>query len=277
MRILEGKAETSLEQLIKTVILGIIQGLTEWLPISSTGHLKVAEHFLNFGTQNYLLFDFILHIGTLIVVLFFFRREIGNMLEALSRLDFKTEHGKLIPPVIVGTIPAAVIGILLKETVEQTFTNFLSIAVVFIVFGFILYSAKFGMEKTDNINYSAAIIIGVAEGLAILPGFSRSGATITVALLLGIKREKAFQFSFLLSIPAIIGAAGYSAYKDYGKLLSTGLGWSEILAGVIPAMCIGYFAIKLLWKILCKQKLHFFAFYCWFLGAVLIMLWLSDF
>ncbi|MEM2971450.1 MAG: undecaprenyl-diphosphate phosphatase [Candidatus Bathyarchaeia archaeon] len=262
-----------MEQLIKTIILGIIQGLTEWLPVSSMGHLKVAERFLNLGTQNYLLFDFILHMGTLIVVLFFFRKEIKNMLNALSRLDFKTEYGKLILLIIVGTVPATIIGILLKETVEQTFTNLQLIAIVFIVFGFVLYSAKFGKEKTDNINYSAAIIIGVAEGLTILPGFSRSGATITVALLLGIKREKAFQFSFLLSIPAIIGATGYSAYKDYGKLLSTGLGWIEILTGIIFAMCVGYFAIKLLWKILYKKKLHFFAFYCWFLGAVLMTLY----
>jgi len=265
-------------ELIKTIILGIIQGLTEWLPISSTGHLKVAEHFLHFlSTQDSLLFEFILHIGTLIVVLLFFRSDIKNILAALIRLDFKTEYGKLIPLIVVGTIPAIAIGVVLREPVEQVFQNLLPIAVAFILFGIVLYSSKAGKEKTDNIGYLTAIMIGIAEGIAIIPGVSRSGATIAVALLLGVKREKAFKFSFLLSIPAIIGAIGYTFYKDYSRLASAGLGWSEILVGVVMAMIVGYFALKLLWKFLAKKKFHFFAFYCWLIGAVLIVLGLSGF
>ena len=267
-----------MEELIKTIILGIIQGLTEWLPISSTGHLKIAEHFLQFpGSQGSLLFDFTLHIGTLIVVLIFFRSDIRNILSALIRLDFKTEHGKVIPLIVVGTIPAIAIGVLLKEPVEQTFQNLLPIAAAFILFGTVLYSSKVGNEEKDSIGYSTAIMIGIAEGIAIIPGVSRSGATIAIALLLGLKREKAFKFSFLLSIPAIIGAVGYTAYKDYGTLASAGLGWTEILVGVAVAMIVGYLAIKLLWKILAKKKFHLFAFYCWLLSVVLIALSLNGF
>ena len=135
--------------------LGTIQGLTEWLPISSTGHLKVAEHFLHFlGTQDSLLFEFTLHIGTLLVVLFFFREDIKKILAALGRLDFKTEHGRLMPLIVIGTIPAVAIGVLLKEPVEQTFQNMLSIALAFIVFGLVLYLSKIGKEEKDEIGLS---------------------------------------------------------------------------------------------------------------------------
>jgi len=267
-----------LDDLIQTIILGIIQGLTEWLPISSTGHLILAERFLRFSRpEDSLLFEFTLHIGTLIVVLLFFRKDIKNLLSALFRLDFKSEHGKLIPLIVVGTAPAAAIGIILEEYVKQVFQSLLPIATAFILFGIVLYSAKIGKEETSDISYLTAIIIGIAEGVAIIPGVSRSGATIAIALLLGIKREKAFKFSFLLSIPAIIGVIGYTFYQEHDKLAPVGLGWTEILAGVIAAMITGYFAIKLLWKTLATKKFHLFGVYCWLLGAALILLSFSSF
>jgi undecaprenyl-diphosphatase len=264
-----------LDQLIKTIILGIIQGLAEWLPISSTGHLKLAEYFLDLKAP--ILFDVILHIGTLIVVLFFFRRDIKNILSALVRLDFKTENGKLISLIIVGTIPTALIGIILGDYIETTFETIQPIAVAFLICGIMLYTAKFGKEETDNIGYLTALMIGTAQGIAIIPGISRSGTTIAVALLLGIKREKAFKFSFLLSIPAILGALGLTFYQQSDQLATAGLGWIEILAGMVLAMLVGYLALKLLWKILAKKKFHLFAFYCWLLGAVLIVLSLGIF
>jgi len=264
-----------LEQLIKTIILGIIQGLTEWLPISSTGHLRLVEHFL--GLKVPILFDVILHVGTLIVVLAFFRREVGKTLSAIAHLDFKTEYGKMMPLIIVGVTPTVLIGLISGRLIEETFQGVLPIAIAFIVCGLMLYSTKVRKEKTESIGYSTAMMIGIAQGIAIIPGISRSGATIAVALLLGIKREKAFEFSFLLSIPAILGALGLTVYTELSKLTSTTLGWSEILVGVIVAMLVGYFAIKLLWKILAKKKFHLFAFYCWLLGAVLIALSVSSF
>jgi len=266
-----------LEQLIKTIILGLIQGLTEWLPISSTGHLKLAEHFLFPEAPIPILFDVALHIGTLIVVLLFFRMDVKGILSALAHLDFKTEHGKLIPLIIVGTIPTVLIGLAFGGLIENVFQSVFPIAIAFIICGIMLYSAKAGKEKTDSIDYLSALIIGTAQGIAIVPGISRSGATIAVALLLGVKREKAFKFSFLLSIPAILGALGLTVYKEFDMLASAGLGWTEIIAGMAVTMFVGYFALKLLWKILAKQKFHFFAFYCWLLGAVLMALWLSGF
>jgi len=260
-----------LGQLIETVILGIIQGLTEWLPISSTGHLRLVERFLGLEKVP-ILFDVILHVGTLIVVLVFFRRDVSKMLSALAHLDFKTEYGQMVPLLVVGVVPTALIGVVFGELIEDAFQTILPIAIAFLFCGAILYSSKLGKEKSGDINYSTAIIIGITQGIAIIPGISRSGATIAVALILGIKREKAFKFSFLLSIPAILGALGLTIYTDFGELASASLGWGEILAGAIIAMLVGYFALKLLWKTMAKGKFHLFAFYCWLLGTVLIVL-----
>lgn len=259
-----------LEQWVKTIILGIIQGLTEWLPISSTGHLKIVQNFLGFEVP--ILFDVILHIGTLIVVLIFFRKEIKKMASALWRLDFKTEHGKLLPLIIIGTIPTALIGFVFGENIENTFKTPLPISIAFILCGILIYSTKAGKERTENISYLKAIVIGAAQGIAIIPGVSRSGATIAVALLFGIKREKAFNFSFLLSIPAVLGALGLEVYKEFGALTSAGLGWGEVIVGAAVAMVVGYFALKLLWKILAEKKFHVFAVYCWIVGMTLIAL-----
>jgi len=261
--------------LIRTIILGTIQGITEWLPISSTGHLRIAEHFLNLTIP--ILFDVTLHIGTLIVVFAFFRKDIKNILSALIRLDFRTEYGQLIPLIIVGTIPTALIGLVASDAIENISHNILPIAIALILSGILLYSSKTAREKTDNISYQTAVIFGIVQGIAIMPGISRSGTTIAVALLLGLKREKAFKFSFLLSIPSIIGALGLTVYKYHAILASTGFGGIEILVGATFAMTVGYLALKLLHKTITEKKFHLFAFYCWLLGTALVVLTLSGF
>ncbi len=260
----------TLEELLKIIILGIVQGITEWLPISSTGHLRLIEHF--FGLRVPILFDVILHVGTLIVVLVYFRREVRKTLLAIAHLDFKTEYGKMVPLIVVGIIPTVSIGIIFGRLIEETFRSVLPIAIALIICGLIVYSSKIGKPKTDSIGYSTAILIGIAQGIAIIPGISRSGSTIAIALLLGIKRGKAFSFSVLLSIPAILGALSLTVYTEFSELTTTGIGWSEIIAGPFIAMLVGYFALKMLWKMMLKGKFYLFAFYCWLLGIVLILL-----
>lgn len=260
---------------IQAIILGFIQGVTEWLPISSTGHLRIAERFLGLAVP--LLFDVTLHVGTLIIILLFFRKDIKITLAALVKGDFKSENGKLIPLIIVGTIPTALIGVVFSNAIETYFSSFLPIAGAFITCGVVLYFSKTGQERKENITYMEALAIGAAQGIALIPGISRSGLTIAIALLLGIRREKAFKFSFLLSVPAVIGALGLTLYEQHETLTLAGVGLTEILIGIAVSLVVSYFALKLLWKALAGKKFYLFAFYCWLLGAVLLALSLSGF
>ena len=261
--------------LLESILLGILQGIAEWLPISSTGHLRLAEHFL--GLNLPLLFDLSLHIGTLIPVLFFFRRDVKDTISALAHLDFKSENGQLIVPLAIGTVATGIIGLVFVDAVESLSHNILSIAIALLIGGTLLYASKAGREKTDRVSIWNALIFGLAQGAAILPGLTRSGTTIAVALLVGTKREKAFKFSFLLSIPTIIAAQGLTLYKQRDTLALTGFGATEVIIGATIAMIIGYLAVRLVRKIIMEKKFHWFALYCWLLGAAVILLYLRGF
>ena len=271
----ETKATYMLDQLANTGILGLIQGLAEWLPISSTGHLKIAEHYLGLTTTP--LFNLILHLGTLIVVIFHFRHDIINILSALVHRDLKSEAGKLVLPIIVATVPTAIIGLLYVQLLEDTLQRLLIIGITFIIGATLVYTSRTGKEDADNVTYRIALLMGVAQGLAIFPGLSRSGATISTALLLGLKREKAFKFSFLLSIPAILGDTAVEAYKTRGQIALSGIGYPEVLVGVAIAMIVGYIAIRIVSKAVKSKKFHYFAIYTWLLGITIIALALGGY
>jgi undecaprenyl-diphosphatase len=258
---------------IQATVLGFIQGVTEWLPISSTGHLRIAEHF--FGLTAPLLFDVTLHLGTLMVTLLFFREDIKNILVALGKGDFKSENGKLIPLIAVGTVPTALIGLVFGNAMDAYFSSFLALGAGFIAGGVMLYWSRFGRERKNDVTYIDALLIGTAQGLAIIPSLSRSGLTIAIALLLGINRERAFKFSFLLSIPAVVGALGLTFYEQSDLLTLAGIGLAEILVGVAVSVAISFLALTLLRRTLALGKFHLFAFYCLILGVVLIALSLS--
>jgi len=260
---------------IQAITLGFIQGVTEWLPISSTGHLRIAEQFL--GLTLPLLFDVTLHVGTLAIILLFFRKDAKTILVALVKGDFKSENGKLIPLIIVGTIPTALIGVVFNNAIETYFSSFLPIAGAFITCGVVLYFSKIRPERKETITYMEALAIGTAQGIALIPGISRSGVPIAIALLLGIRREKAFKFSFLLSVPAVIGALGLTLYEQHEALTLVGVGWTEIFVGITMSIVVSYFALKLLWKTLVGKKFYLFAFYCWLIAAILLALSLGNF
>ncbi|MCW4005876.1 MAG: undecaprenyl-diphosphate phosphatase [Candidatus Bathyarchaeota archaeon] len=259
-----------LDQLLQTVLLGLIQGISEWLPISSTAHLKLAGIYLGLDVTP--LFNIILHAGTLMVVVFFFRHEVKALLSALFRLDFKSENGQLIPRIAVATIPTAVIALLYDGFLESTARTIPIIACTFLIGATVVYSTKFSKEINPGLPYSIVLLMGAAQGFAIFPGLSRSGITISTALLFGLRREKAFKFSFLLSIPAIAGDLIYEFYSSRGQFAVGGLGTVEVLAGVVAAMVVGYFALKLLAKLVRGKKFHLFAFYTWALGIALLII-----
>lgn len=261
--------------LLQSLTLGFIQGTTEWLPISSTGHLRIAEHF--FGLSVPLLFDVLLHFGTLLVTLIFFRREVINLLRALWHHDFGSPEGKLVLPIIAGSIPTALIAFLAGHSLDAYFNTLPLLAAGFVASGVLLVASKWSKDTKDHISLPVALVIGVMQGLSIIPSISRSGITIAVMLILGIKRELAFKYSFLLSIPAVVGALGLQLYQEYGALAVSGIGSTEILASMVVTVAVSFFALKILQKSITANKFWLFSIYCFAMATALFVLALLGF
>jgi len=261
------------------LLLGLIQGLTEFLPVSSSGHLVLAEKFLGLGTSN-LRFEVAMHLATLLAVFFAFHRKIFKLIKAVflgrmrlvnGKWQFSDENLKLVLLLICATIPAAVIGVLFDDFIEQAFNNPIAVSIALLVTGCILFGTGLIVRREEKINWRRALIIGFAQAAAIFPGISRSGSTISAGTYSGADQEKAAEFSFLLSIPVILGA-GLLKFKDVFK---TGLLQSElmaIIAGGLVAALSGYFAINFLLKIIRNSKLQYFAYYCWAIGLGSLLL-----
>ena len=251
---------------LEIVVLSIIQGLTEWLPISSSGHLALAKELVSW--QPPVVFYVFLHVSTLIVVIAFFRKTIIRMLHTLVHGDLKSEEGRLIIFIMLGSLPTAIIGFVFRGIFKSLFENILAVGVAFLATGFLLCSP---VKIKDNkaLSYVDSLIIGVAQGVSITPGISRSGATISAGLLRRINRKTAFEFSFLLSIPAIIGAT-IMELQDVQSLI-TDVELLPLIIGFTVSMIVGYVSLKILQKIISKRQFHWFAVYCWILGAVIII------
>ncbi len=256
-------------QLLQSLLLGLIQGVSEWLPISSTAHLKLTETFFTWTVTP--LFNLILHVGTVSVLIFYFRREVKNILVALGHWDFKSESGMLIPRIVVATLPTAIIALTYDIFLQDTYGTIPIIAVTFLIGATLVFSSKFAKESQTNLPYKTVILMGIAQGFAIFPGLSRSGVTISAALLLGLKREKAFQFSFLLSIPAVLGDFAYEAYTNRGVISTAGIGTLDVALGFTVATIAGYLAIRLVSRFVRGRKFHYFALYTWALGIALLI------
>lgn len=269
--------------IISAIILGAVQGLSEFLPISSSGHLALIPNLL--GVETGLAFDTVLHIGTLVAIFSFFWQDIINLIKGflLSLIDmtegfdvFKREL-KIVPEkrfawlIIVGSIPTAIIGLLLKDAIENIFRGTIFVGFFLIITGLILYYSErhsSGNITAKDMSFKQSIIVGICQGLAVLPGISRSGSTIASGLCLGLEREYAARYSFLLSVPAVIGA-GLIQIKDIATI---DISFGVILAGFISSVVFGYLAIKLLMKMIKGWSLDIFAYYCWIVGAITLIL-----
>ncbi|WNZ28628.1 MAG: undecaprenyl-diphosphate phosphatase [Candidatus Bathyarchaeota archaeon] len=250
--------------IIEAIFLAVIQGLTEWLPVSSSGHLVIAQTFM--GLNPPLIFDVMLHFGTLIVVLVMFRNDILAILKALLKRDFNTDDGKLAVHIIVGSVPIAIIGVTFYSEITSLFSNLFAVSIALLITGCVLFISekRLGYKKMGIFD---SVFIGLAQGVAIVPGISRSGLTISFGLLRKIDKTTAFRYSFLLSVPAIVGATAMEL-KDL--VLGT-VDLLPVIVGVIVSMLVGYASLKLLQKIVLSEKFHLFAYYCWAVGVVLIL------
>ena len=261
--------------IIKAIILGVVQGLTEFLPISSSGHLVLAAELLNFHEEG-VAFEVFVHIGTLLSVLIAFRADIIKMITAPFKLwrnkDTTVEmHEYALWDlyIIVGTIPAAIIGLAFKDLIETFFSNILLVILMLFITGtFLILSGK--IKKQDGqVTFLRSFIIGCAQACAILPGISRSGATIVTGMAIGVERERAARFSFILSIPAILGA-GVIKTNDLATSSISQIEVIYLLVGMLTSFISGYAAILWLMNLIKKGKLNRFAYYCY--GIVILAL-----
>ncbi|ULT56313.1 undecaprenyl-diphosphate phosphatase [Neobacillus drentensis] len=248
---------------LEALILGIIQGLTEFLPISSTGHLYLGRNL--FGLQEAgLLLDTMLHVGTLLAVFVFYKAEFIKIL--------KNPFSKLTLLLIVGTIPAVVFGLAFKDYIDEISKTGVTIGWEFLMTGIFLWladSAKNGYKKMDDIGYKDAFIIGTFQAVAIMPAISRSGMTIVAALWRKLDRETAAYFSFLLSTPAIAGAIVLQT-KDLLEGQGETITLSALLVGIIASALFGYVAVRWMISYLKKHSLKPFAIYVWALGILVL-------
>ena len=266
---------------LQALLLGIVQGLTEFLPVSSSGHLVLSQILLGDSfefKEMAVAFDLVLHIGTLLPVLYFYRKDLVRIGGAFLDTDGLRTEGVwnwlssnearwLFVAVIIGTIPTAIAGIALKDVFEELFHSAQAVCVAMLVTGILLYSTYiFGQRSSHrNLTLSIVLAVGIAQGLAITPGISRSGSTIAIALLLGLDRDLAARFSFLLAIPAISGAALLVA-RD-GVIIPEGTGFA-LLIGFLSSMIVGYLALVMLVALVKRGGLHRFAYYLWTVAAV---------
>ena len=264
---------------VQALLLGIIQGLTEFLPISSSGHLVLVQHLLGLREAE-LSFDVSVHVGTLAAVILYFRQDILAILGGLAR-SLRSSAGRpedrtyarLAGLIVLGSIPTAAIGLALHGVADRLFASPLITGAMLLITGTLLYATRPGRlpsgagRSLSMLTLKDALIMGVVQGMAVMPGISRSGSTIATGILTGIRHETAARFSFLLSIPAVAGAA-LLVLKDAVQQGSVHL--PTCLLGGVAALVVGYAALALLVFLVQKGRLYLFAPYCWIVGGVAI-------
>lgn len=266
-------------EIYQGVLLGILQGITEFLPVSSSGHLVLGQHFLKM-TEPMLAFDISVHLGTLAAIVIVFFKDIKKISSSIFRpLSPKSKPDiKLLLLILTGCIPTAFLGCIIKIWEDVIFSSILLVGSMLILTGIFLWQTRKQVAqdretKISNFTFKSALFIGVCQGIAVIPGISRSGATISAGLFAGLDRKTAAKFSFLLSIPAIIGAEllQLTASMNQPIILTQATIW-----GTVSSFITGYIALVLLLKLVNKGKLYLFAPYCWTLGAAIIIYYLTS-
>ena len=255
--------------LIEAIILGIVQGLTEFLPVSSSGHIEIAKVLLGSSQEQSLLMTIVLHAATALSTIFVFREDIKEIIRGLLQFTWNKEF-QFSLKVILSMFPATIVGLLFENEIELLFSGeILLVGCMLLVTGLLLFLADKAKNTNQNVNFFHALIIGVSQAIAILPGVSRSGATISTSVLLGIDREKAARFSFLMVVPLILGKMGKDIIS--GDILIESATLMPLITGFTAAFITGLFACKWMIRLVKKSKLKYFSFYCFLVGTVSII------
>ena len=255
---------------IQALALGILQGATEFLPVSSSGHLAIVEHLWSIDEGARLALAAVLHIGTALALLFFFAPRIGVVLKGFGSKapDRRRSSWLMVGYIAVGTVPGALVGLLFAERLDTAFSSPALVGVMLLVTGAALLLTRFSRERETGVGWVTAAVVGLAQAAAVLPGISRSGATIAAALFLGLTRKDAFEFSFLLSIPIVLAAA----IKEMVGLDYSVVGAGPLALGVVLAFGAGLGALVLLKRAVLAARLHWFAYYCGAAGLLVLLL-----
>lgn len=273
--------------LIQAIIMGLMQGLTEFLPVSSSGHLVLTSSLYKFfthkdfvtGGNEEVVFDIILHLGTLLAVILFFKDDIIKITKAFFnaciKKDFSDPEAKLAVFILIGTFFTILVAYPLK-VVSESLINLPYIVGIFIfITGCILYLGEWAAEKIatkkDKVDLKTAIILGVAQGLASIPGISRSGSTISTGIFLGLDRVACARYSFLLSLPIIVGASIFYPILELDLHEFLNFNWIAFAVGFIVSFVSGYFCIKYFLQFLGKHSMKVFAYYCWTVGVFMFV------
>ncbi|MGI5826667.1 MAG: undecaprenyl-diphosphate phosphatase [Patescibacteria group bacterium] len=247
--------------IFQAVFLAVVQGLTEFLPVSSSGHLVLFQKIFGFSNPP-VFFDVLLHLGTLGSIIIFFKKDLWNLFFDLKKNTHTLKY------LILGTIPAVFFGYLFNLQLESTFNSLILVAIAWIFFGLILFLTSKIKNKTKEITWQDSLIVGFFQALALIPGISRSGLTISAGLLRGLSHESAFKFSFLLAIPAILGATIWEAKDIHFTEINL---FQDILA-IVVAGVVGYLSLRILQKMLKSNMFFYFGYYCMSLGIITLLI-----
>ncbi|MEM1323486.1 MAG: undecaprenyl-diphosphate phosphatase [Bacteroidota bacterium] len=266
-----------MEEFIRSIILGIIQGLTEFLPVSSSGHLELAKFFMGDTSmaEQSMLMTVVLHAATALSTIYVFRKDIADIFRGLFQSPFKNgeftlnEDHSFALKIIISMIPAAAVALIFEEAIESFFDQqILLVGIMLLVTGLLLFLADRAKHTDQKVSYSQSLIIGIAQAIAILPGISRSGATISTSVLLGIDRERAARFSFLMVVPLILAKMAKDLLEGDFALSSDVL--LPMVAGFVAAFITGLLACTWMIKLVKQSKLSYFSIYCFIVGAIAI-------
>lgn len=255
----------------EALILGIIQGLTEFLPVSSSGHLEIGSVLLGAQSSDNLLFAVVVHLATAIATITVYRSEIVDITRDVFRFQWN-ESTQFVSKILLSMLPVFIVGMLWKDEIEALFVgNIALVGVMLLITGGLLLFANYKKDGDKPVGFASAFLIGLSQAFAVLPGISRSGSTIATALILGIERSKAARFSFLMVLIPILGAS-LLELKDYSENTEAhSIAISSLIVGFIAAFVSGFLACKWMIKIVKKGKLTFFAAYCFIVGTVAII------
>lgn len=266
----------------QSLILGILQGITEFLPVSSDGHLVLAEKILGLKMEGLKSYDVLLHMGTFLAILVYFWKDVWRMIKTfflliVRKVSTKDPYVRLIFYIIIGTIPAVLLGFFGGDFMDSTFRNMKWTGIFMIIMAAVFIFAEAGQRtyknKKSDLNLKNVVVIGIAQAFALLPGISRSGSTISAAIFQGIDRAYAARFSFLLGLPAMLGAGLLTATKTYlstGKIIEN-VEFLPALLGFISAFGFGILSIFFLMKFLKKHSLIWFAVYLVLMGLFVVL------